>query len=165
MGAIHHDLPLPSKPTEGAFRSSKVEPEKIRVVIPVYNDWEGLKITLDSLQELSPRPGNITIVNDNADETIPEWLASYPIEIVNYEGNRGPAYARNKGCGQPDLKFDWFYFTDCGCRHAKNLIMHFIDTRKKRDDSVIAICGSVTGKGSGMINRLYDRNEHSQPSL
>ena len=153
MGTIHHSLPLPPKPTEVSFRSSKVKPEKIRVVIPVHNDWEGLKITLDSLQELSPRPGNITVVNDNADETIPEWLASYPVEIVNYEGNRGPAYARNKGCGQPDLKFDWFYFTDCGCRHAKNLIMHFIDAREKRDDSVIAICGSVTGKGSGIINR------------
>lgn len=153
MGAIHHTLPLPSKPTEASFRSAKVEPEKIRVVIPVHNDWEGLKITLDSLQELNPCPGNITVANDNADETIPEWLASYPVEIVNYEGNRGPAYARNKGCGHPDMKFDWFYFTDCGCRHTKNLLRHFIDAREKRDDSVIAICGSVTGKGSGVINR------------
>ena len=153
MGATHHSLPLPPRSTEVLFRSSKVVPAKIRVVIPVHDDWQGLKITLDSLQELNPRPGNIIVVNDNADNSTPEWLESYPVEIVNYEGNRGPAYARNKGCGHPDMKFDWIYFTDCGCRHPKNLIMHFIDARKKRDDSVIAICGSVTGKGSGVINR------------
>jgi len=136
-----------------SFSSSKIEPAKIRVVIPVHNDWSGLKITLDSLQKLNPRPGNITVVNDNTDNSIPEWLASYPVEVVDYEGNRGPAYARNKGCGHLDMKFDWFYFTDCGCRHPKNLVMHFIDARQKRDGSVIAICGSVTGKGSGVINR------------
>ena len=51
------------------------------------------------------------------------------------------------------MKFDWLYFTDCGCRHVKNLIMHLIDSRQKRDDSVIAICGSVTGRGLGVINR------------
>ena len=61
----------------------------------MHNDWEGLKITLDSLQELNLLPGNITVVNDNADEAIPEWLKPYPVEVVNYEGNRGPAYARN----------------------------------------------------------------------
>ena len=153
MGTTHHSLPLPHRSTEALFRSSKIEPAKIRVVIPVHNDWPGLKITLASLQKLNPRPGNITVVNDNTDSSKPEWLASYPIEIVDYEGNRGPAYARNKGCGHPDMKFDWLYFTDCGCRHAKNLIMHFIEARQKRDDSVIAICGSVSGKGSGVINR------------
>lgn len=153
MGTTHHSLPLPHRSTEVLFRSSKVEPAKIRVVIPVHNDWSGLKTTLDSLQKLNPRPGNITVVNDNTDNSVPEWLASYPVEIIDYEGNRGPAYARNKGCEHPDPKFDWFYFTDCGCRHSKNLIMHFIDARQKRDDSVIAICGSVTGRGSGVINR------------
>ena len=153
MGATHHTLPLPPKSTEALFRSSKVEPAKTCIVIPVHNDWQGLRTTLDSLQELNPRPGNIIVANDNADNSAPEWLESYPVEIVNYEGNRGPAYARNKGSGHPNRKFDWIYFTDCGCRHAKNLFMHFMDARRKRDDSVIAICGSVTGKGSGLINR------------
>ena len=153
MGATHHTLPLPPKSTEALFRSSNVEPAKTCVVVPVHNDWQGLRITLESLQELNPRLGNIIVVNDNADNSAPEWLDIYPVEIVNYEGNRGPAYARNQGSGHPNMKFDWIYFTDCGCRHAKNLFMHFIDARRKRDDSVIAICGSVTGKGSGLINR------------
>lgn len=153
MGTTHHSLPLPHRSTEALFSSSKIEPAKIRVVIPVHNDWSGLKITLDSLQRLNPRPGNITVVNDNTDNSVPEWLASYLVEVVEYEGNRGPAYARNQGCGQPDMKFNWLYFTDCGCRHPNNLIRHFIDARQKRDDSVIAICGSVTGRGSGVINR------------
>lgn len=163
MGTTHHSLPLPPRSTETLFRSSRVEPAKIRVVIPVHKDWKGLKITLDSLQELNPRPGNITIVNDNTDNSTPEWLASYPVEVVDYEGNRGPAYARNQGCAHPDVKFDWLYFTDCGCRHAENLIMHFIDARQKREDSVIAICGSVIGKGSGVINRYMTEMDILNP--
>lgn len=163
MGTTHYSLPLPPKSTEVLFRSSKVESAKIRVVIPVHNDWRGLKITLDSLKQLNPRPGKITVVNDNIDNSTPEWLASYPVEVIDYEGNRGPAYARNQGCGNPDLKFDWIYFTDCGCRHAKNLILHFLDARQKRGDSVIAICGSVTGKGSGVINRYMTEMDILNP--
>ena len=72
MGATHHSLPLPPKSDRVLFRSLKIEPEKIRVVIPVNDDWQGLKITLDSLQELSPRPGTIIVANDNADNSIPE---------------------------------------------------------------------------------------------
>ena len=153
MGATHHSLPLPPKSGRVLFRSPKIEQEKIRVVIPVHNDWQGLKITLDSLQELSPRPGSIIVANDNADNSIPEWLKPYPIEIVNYDGNQGPASARNKGVEHPGPEFDWIYFTDCGCEHARNLLLHFINAQENGDDSIVAICGSVSGKGSGIINR------------
>ena len=102
---------------------------------------------------MNPCPGAITVVNDNSDDTVPEWLSDYSIEIVNYEGNQGPAYARNKGCKDPDPRFEWIYFTDCGCEHVRNLLMHFIIAREKRDNSIVAICGSVSGKGTGIINR------------
>ena len=57
MGATHYSLPLPPKPSKVSFMIPKIEPRKIRAVIPVYKDWEGLKVTLDSLQALNPRPG------------------------------------------------------------------------------------------------------------
>ena len=153
MGATHYSLPLSPKVDRGLFRSVKVEPEKIRVVIPVYNDWPGLKATLDSLLELDPRPGAITIANDNVDHDIPVWLKNYPVKIVDYNGNQGPAYARNQACGSYDSEFDWIYFTDCGCEHEKNLITYFINTGEQWGDSMVAICGSVSGKGLGKINR------------
>lgn len=145
MGITQYTLPLPPKIARTSFKSTRIEPSKIRVVIPVYDDWPGLKTTLNSLLKLSPRPGAITVVNDNADDTVPEWLDDYPIEIVNYEGNEGPAYARNKGCEDPDPKFEWIYFTDCGCEHVRNIIMHFINAQDKQDNSVIVICGDALG--------------------
>ena len=153
MGATHHSLPLPSKTGVGAFISPKIEPRKIRVVIPVYRDWEGLRTTLDSLLALNPGPGVITVANDNVDNHMPGWLKTYPIEIVNYRGNQGPAYARNKGTGQLNSQFDWIYFTDCGCEHTRNLVTHFIYAQNRSHDSVVAICGPVAGKGPGKINR------------
>lgn len=153
MGATHHSLPLPPATHTKQFRTPQIDPSKIRVVIPVYKDWEGLKITLDSLQTLNPRPGSITVANDNDDNHLPTWLKSYPIRIVNYRGNQGPAFARNKGVGNPDNNFDWVYFTDCGCEHTRDIIMQFMNAQKTDDDSIVAVCGNVAGKGSGKINR------------
>ena len=153
MGATHHTLPLPPRPSRVSVRSPKIDPRKIRVVVPVYKDWEGLKVTLESLQGLTPRPGAITVANDNADTSVPSWLKSYPIQIVNYRNNRGPAYARNRGAENPGTACDWIYFTDCGCEHVRNLITHFVNAQENSGASIIAVCGTVAGKGSGRINR------------
>ena len=155
MGATHHSLPLAPKYHTASFQSPGVEPDRIQVVVPVYNDWTGLKTTLDSLIELDPLPGFITVANDNIDNSIPAWFRTYQdhVEIVNYYGNQGPAYARNKGCGRMSAKIDWLYFTDCGCQHVRDLISQFINARDRAGDSVVAICGTVSGKGTGRINR------------
>ena len=155
MGATHYSLPLPPKSHKASFPSPRIEPDRIRVVVPVYNDWAGLKTTLDSLMGLDPLPGLITVANDNIDNRMPEWFKTYRdrVEIVNYYGNQGPAYARNQGCGRISPHFDWFYFTDCGCEHVSSLIEHFISARDESGVSAMAICGTISGNGSGSINR------------
>ena len=130
-----------------------MDPKRIRVVVPVYKDWEGLKITLESLGRLNPCPGAITVANDNADTRVPSWLKAYPIQVINYRNNRGPAYARNRGAEDMETACDWIYFTDCGCEHVRNLITHFRNAQEASGDSVVAVCGTVRGKGSGRINR------------
>lgn len=163
MGASHYSLPLPPRTSTAHIKSTKINPNKICVVIPVYKDWQGLRTTLNSLQSLDPRPGTITVVNDNADYHIPKWLKSYPINIVNYKANRGAAHARNMGSRKTGSEFDWIYFTDCGCQHVQGLIMHFVNAQKTFDDSIVAICGSVTGKGQGRINRYMTEMEILNP--
>ena len=153
MGATHYSLPLPPKKQTSSFKSPKIEPNRIQVVIPVYKDWEGLRTTLDSLHALNHRLGAITVANDNPEQSIPNWIRSYRIKIVNYIGNRGPAHARNRGSGTQNSKFDWIYFTDCGCEHVRDLITHFIRAQNRSDESLVAICGNIEGKGNGKINR------------
>ncbi|NJL19441.1 MAG: glycosyltransferase, partial [Bdellovibrionaceae bacterium] len=87
----------PSISEQYRFRSRPVDARRIRAIIPTYKDWDGLKVTLDSLLSLETPPFYITIANDNPDENIPGWLNSYPVEIIQYPGNKGPAEARNIG--------------------------------------------------------------------
>lgn len=81
------------------FRSKPVNPRVIKAIIPTYKDWDGLRVTLDSLLNLNTPPKKIAVVNDNSEPEIPPWLKNYPVEIVDYPGNRGPATARNTGFG------------------------------------------------------------------
>ncbi len=72
---------------EYRFRSKPVNPRNIKAIIPTYEDWDGLRVTLDSLLNLRTPPKQITVVNDNKEGGIPEWLRKYQIEIVDYPGN------------------------------------------------------------------------------
>jgi GT2 family glycosyltransferase len=81
------------------FRSNPVNARKIRAVIPTYKDWDGLRVTLDSLLNLKTPPKQITVANDNPDSFVPDWLKEYPVELFDYPGNAGPAEARNRAFG------------------------------------------------------------------
>ncbi|MEI6196223.1 MAG: glycosyltransferase [Verrucomicrobiota bacterium] len=84
------------------FRSKPVNPHNINVIIPTYKDWDGLRVTLDSLLKLKTPPKKISVVNDNDESGVPEWLKSYQVGVVEYVGNAGPAKARNRGFGLQD---------------------------------------------------------------
>jgi len=81
------------------FRSKPVNARIIKAIVPTCNDWDGLRATLDSLLNLTTPPKQIAVANDNKEPGIPEWLKEYPVEIVDYPGNLGPAKARNRGFG------------------------------------------------------------------
>ena len=198
-----YEIP-PSHGSKATFRSKPVDPAKIHAVIPTYNDWDGLKKSLDSLRALNPAPFKITVVDDNQFKLEPDWFKEYRARdprislAPSYEGNRGPAYARNIAFGFPAtqhyrnvlnpvqgvpnfdrmrrrewredsrLEFnptepkefrwrcaaDWFYFTDSGCEHAKDLFQQFAACWKETGDSCVAISGPIQGVGDGLINQF-----------
>jgi glycosyltransferase involved in cell wall biosynthesis len=95
-----YSLPL-SRIFSVRLRSPEVDPTAISVVVPTYQDWDGLRITLDSLSALTTPPRNIYVANDNDDDDhTPDWLNAYDsVTLVDYAKNRGPAFARNAGFG------------------------------------------------------------------
>ena len=143
----------------------KLTPEEFASSSRSIKDWEGLKITLESLGRLNPRPGAIMVANDNSDTRVPSWLKAYPIQVINYRNNRGPAYARNRGAENPVTACDWIYFTDCGCEHVRNLITHFRNAQERDGDAVVGVCGTVTGKGSGQDQSVHDRDGYPQSAV
>ena len=92
------------EPTSGRirFRSQPVNARVIKTIIPTYKDWDGLRITLDSLLNLKHPPKKIAVANDNPEPGVPAWLNQYPVEVVDYPGNLGPAKARNRAFGMRD---------------------------------------------------------------
>jgi glycosyltransferase involved in cell wall biosynthesis len=114
----------PSTSEQYRFRSRPVDARRIRVIIPTYKDWDGLKVTLDSLLGLETPPFYITIANDNPDNDIPEWLKAYPVHIINYPGNCGPAEARNIG------------FRNAGDKLTGNLVQRFKAAPKSGQEHV-----------------------------
>ena len=90
---------IPSRISERHnFRSKPVNASAIKAVIPTYNDWDGMRITVESLLNLKTPPAKIAVANDNPDPA-PAWLADYEVEVIEYPGNLGPAQARNRGFG------------------------------------------------------------------
>jgi len=138
-------LPL-NLPVGPGLRSGLLMPERIRVVIPTYRDWEGARETIESLLECRPRPGDIVVVNDNVHQGAPSWLKALPVRLVDYTGNRGPAYARNAGANlKTDKQIDWLYFTDTGCRREPSFFATLAGQHARMDRTCVAVAGPVSG--------------------
>lgn len=138
-------LPL-DLPVGPGLRSELLMPERTRVVIPTYKDWDGARETIESLMECRPRPGEIVVVNDNEERGAPSWLKTMPVRLVDYTGNRGPAYARNAGATlRTDKRIDWLYFTDTGCRRDPSFFATLAVQHARMDPTCSAVAGPVSG--------------------
>ncbi len=85
---------------------------KISVIIPVYNDAEGLQVTLKSLnqQALDQRHYEIIVANDGGSEEICNVCHSLDIKYVNIVPNQGSYHARNEA--MEHARADAFAFVD-----------------------------------------------------
>src|SRR5262245_22939541 len=94
-------------------------PERTRVVVPTCRDWDEARVTIAALLECRPRPAEIVLANDNVSASMPTWVRRSRVRVVNYPGNRGPAYARNAGASLATRRrIDWLYITDTGCTRS-----------------------------------------------
>lgn len=57
----------------------------IKAIIPTRQNWDGLRVTLDSLRNLKTPPKKIAVANDNPERGGPAWLASYPVDLIEYD--------------------------------------------------------------------------------
>ena len=75
--------------------------QKIRysIVIPAYNEEEGLALMLESLQNLDKSIGEIEIVvvNDGSSDKTSEIACRYPVSLFEHRGNKGYGAAIKTG--------------------------------------------------------------------
>lgn len=70
---------------------------KISIVIPVYNSSLTLKECLDSVFESNFKNFEVIVVSDYSSDNSVEIAKKYNCKIIELDGNKGPAFARNKG--------------------------------------------------------------------
>ncbi|MFG0241886.1 MAG: glycosyltransferase family 2 protein [Phycisphaerales bacterium JB054] len=139
-----------SLPLEIAEHTAPISAPRFRcshagVVIPTFQDWEGLRETLEGILACRPRPRLLVVVDDNFEDNAPRWLGRMPVTRIWYPGNRGPSVARNVGVRRLGRQgAEWVYFTDTGCLRAKwffDAIASAVST-----PHCVAVAGPVVGE-------------------
>ncbi|HEX5227898.1 MAG TPA: glycosyltransferase [Bryobacteraceae bacterium] len=89
----------------------------ISVVIPAYNAGHNLDACLDAIERLQTPPNELILVDDGSSDGSIERARSRGIRILQTEGRKGPALARN--LGTRNATSDVVFFLDADvCVHA-----------------------------------------------
>ena len=85
--------------------------EAFSIIIPVYNDLDGLKSTIKDLRvSLIPIRFEIDVVNDGSKRLISDWLTDQGIKEVSIKKRAGSYNARNQGIEA--AQFDHLLFVE-----------------------------------------------------
>lgn len=133
----------------------------VDVVIPVFDDPDGLVVTLRSLvvgRSSSPSTLRITVVDDGSriPVHVPDRIGTFPVSVIHHRTNRGPAAARNTGldAGRSPLVL----FVDAGVRLDTETIEALAAWME--DDRVVAVAPRVVSTLDTTWVGRYER-DHS----
>src|SRR5262247_2852871 len=102
---------------------SDLEPPRLSVVIPAYNEGEHVIPVLDRITEAVTLPCEITVVVDDPDDTTVAVIEKYDDERVTWLHNtygRGPANAIRYGIGAAGAPVTVVTMAD-GCDDARQI--------------------------------------------
>lgn len=124
------------------------EPSRLRVIVPTFRDWPEARLTVEGLLACSPQPAEIVLVDDNGGGQLPRWARRAGIRLVRYQGNRGPAFARNAGLALASQRaIEWIHFTDTGCLRPTDFFARFADEATRSRTTPVAFAAPVRGRG------------------
>lgn len=87
--------------------------EGFSIVIPVYKDLAGLKLTIKDLRESKiPLKYEFIVCNDGANRFISDWLSDQGIKEISIKKRKGSYHARNLGIEA--THFEHILFVDAG---------------------------------------------------
>jgi glycosyltransferase involved in cell wall biosynthesis len=84
----------------------------ISVIIPVYNGEKYIAQCLNNILSQTWKNLDIIVVNDGSMDKSGEIAGKYPVKIIRFETNRGPAAARNAGIDAASGKYLHFMDVD-----------------------------------------------------
>lgn len=128
---------------------------KVSVIIPVYKDWDCLRLCLDALssQTYPLSSTEILVVNNDAKEAVPADLQAPSSCSILYESAPGAYAARNRGLSE--AKGELICFTDADCRPSADWLARIVDVFQNRED-VDILGGQIRVDASLKSKRLVD---------
>ena len=120
-----------------------MNPYKICVIIPTYNNGQTLSAVIDSvLSQLQ----DVIVVNDGSTDSTGEILQRYAekIEIVAYEKNRGKGFAL--GCGFDRAEQSGYTHAitiDSDGQHDASDLPHFVKAANENPNGLIMGCRNL----------------------
>ncbi len=105
----------------------------ISVVIPVYNDPEGIGDTLESLknQNFVKEQYEIIVSNDGGDKETEKICKKYKVKVINIVPNKGSYNARNVAL--KESKGEYIAFVDADIKVSRNWLREGFNFLKKYD--------------------------------
>ncbi len=131
---------------------------KISVIIPVYNEEQGVETSIANLKRTMEKIGpeyEIIAVNDGSTDksrTIIEKISG--VKIINHPHNKG--YGASLKTGTRNAKYDWLLFYDADGQHKPEYIEEFI--KHTADYDIIA--GARQGYQGPLIRQPGKRLLH-----
>ena len=113
----------------------------ISIVIPIHNAESTLGSCLDAIFRSDFKDFELIVVNDGSSDASLEIADRYPVKIVELAGNRGAAYARNRGGAE--ARGEVLFFIDADVT-VQPTTLDAVATIFKGDDSIDAVFGSYT---------------------
>ena len=133
------------------------------LIIPVYNNLEGLYRTLLSIGAETKQKVYVTIVDDasdiNYDEVIPLFQKLFPIRILKLSENMGPGVARQQGIRETNNPY--FSFIDCGDTFYSPLTLPImLEAIEKHPQAMMFSWAHIEENSDGsldMVNSYHNR--------
>lgn len=127
----------------------------VSVIIPAYNCEKTIGFAIKALQNQTLASLQIIVVDDGSTDKTAIKIKSFPKVTYVYQGNSGPAAARNSGA--KIAKGEFIFFTDSDCLARPD----WLESAMKgfTDDTVAVVCGSY---GIANRNNLLARCIHEE---
>lgn len=114
--------------------------EKISIIIPVYNNPEGLAQTVESIERLKDDHFELIVVDDASSVSYDRFFKEKKIHWLRLPENSGPGYARNKGVQLSEGGI--LAFTDSDCTVPPDWLSKI--RQAMEDPSVVAVAGGYS---------------------
>lgn len=124
--------------------------ERLSIVIPAFNEAEGIGKTLESLRAALPE-AEIVVVDDGSSDGTGERAAAFPgVRVVTHPFNRGYGAALKTGMARATREYvAWF---DADGEHRVDCLMEMV--ARLEAERLVAVIGQRTNPGRSPLRRF-----------